>query len=102
MVLSKSVSAHTLWNSLSYFFTNNKDYWNIQLEVQFKSLKKGSLNIHDYCQKIKTTVDSPTDVDHPIFDKQLFLQTLHGISKSYGIVVNLICFQNPLPTFFET
>lgn len=86
-------SAHDLWTSLASLFTDNKDYRAIQLEEQFKSLKKGSLSIHDYCQKIKTTTDSLEDVDHPITNKQLVLQTLYGLPKSYGTVVNLISFR---------
>lgn len=42
------------------------------------------------------------DVGLPIFDKQLVLQTLHGLLKAYNTVVNLISFQTPLPTFFRT
>lgn len=46
-------------------------------------------SIHDYCQLIKTT-DSLADVSQPVADKQLVLQTLHGLPKSYGTVTNLI------------
>lgn len=79
----------TAWSSLSLLFTDNKDYRAIQLEKKFKSLKNGSLSIHDYCQLIKTT-DSLADVSQPVADKQLVLQTLHGFPKSYGTVTNLI------------
>lgn len=102
MILSKTASAHDLWISLASLFTVNKDYRAIHLEEQFKSLKKGSLSIHDCYEKIKTTADNLEDVGQPITDKQLGLQTLHGLPKSYGTVVNLISFQNPLPTFFQS
>lgn len=81
---------------------DNKDYRAIQLEETFKSLKKGSLSIHDYCQTIHHITDQLVDVGHPISDKQLVLQTLHGLPKSYNTPVNLISFQTPLPTFFQT
>lgn len=100
MVLSKTAS--DLWISLASLFTDNQDYRAIQLEEQFISLKKGSLSIHDYCQCIKTTADNLADVGHHVSDKQLVLQTFHGLPKSYSTVVNLISFQNPLPTFFQT
>ncbi|XP_012851781.1 PREDICTED: uncharacterized protein LOC105971473 [Erythranthe guttata] len=93
MVLSKTSTA------ISSLFTDNKDYRAIQLEEKFKSLKKGALSIHDYCQIIKTTADNLADVGNPISDKQLVLPTLHGLPKHYGTVANLISFQNPLPTF---
>lgn len=102
MILSKSANAHDLWTALAFLFTDNKDYRAIQLEEQFKSLKKDSLSIHEYCQLLKTTADSLSDVGHPITDKQLVLQTLHGLPKPYGTIVNLISFQTPLPTFFQT
>ncbi|XP_012827373.1 PREDICTED: uncharacterized protein LOC105948688 [Erythranthe guttata] len=102
MVLSKTSTASDLWNAISSLFTDNKDYRAIQLEEKFKSLKKGALSIHDYCQIIKTTADSLADVGNPISDKQLVLQTLHGLPKNYGTVANLISFQNPLPTFLQT
>lgn len=102
MVFSKTATAADLWTYLSSLFSHNKDYRAIQLEEKFKSLKNGSLSIHDFCQLIKTTVDSLADVGHPLTDKQLGLQTLHGLPKSYGTVTNLISFQNPLPTFFQT
>ncbi|XP_012853190.1 PREDICTED: uncharacterized protein LOC105972758 [Erythranthe guttata] len=99
MVLSKTSTASDLWTAISSLFTDNKDYRAIQLEERFKSLKKGTLSIHDYCQIIKTTADSLADVGNPISDKQLVLQTLHGLPKNHGTVANLISFQNPLPTF---
>lgn len=75
MVFSRTASAHDLWLSLASLFTDNKDYRAVQLEEQFKSLKKGSLSIHDYCQTIKNTADNLADVGHPVSDKQLVLQT---------------------------
>ncbi|XP_012847817.1 PREDICTED: uncharacterized protein LOC105967747 [Erythranthe guttata] len=102
MVLSKTAMAHDLWKALASLFTDNKDYRAIQLEEQFKSLKKGSLEIHDYCQLLKTTADNLADVSNPVSDKQLVLQTLHGLPKHYGTIVNLISFQTPLPSFLQT
>ncbi|XP_012853856.1 PREDICTED: uncharacterized protein LOC105973379 [Erythranthe guttata] len=102
MVLSKTAMAHDLWKALASLFTDNEDYRAIQLEEQFKSLKKGSLSIHDYCQLLKTTADNLADVGNPVSDKQLILQTLHGLPKHYGTIVNLISFQTPLPSFLQT
>ncbi|XP_012833001.1 PREDICTED: uncharacterized protein LOC105953866 [Erythranthe guttata] len=102
MVLSKTAMAHDLWKALASLFTDNEDYRAIQLEEQFKSLKKGSLSIHDYCQLLKTTADNLADVGNPVSDKQLVLQTLHGLPKHYGTIVNLISFQTPLPSFLQT
>lgn len=69
MVLSKTASAPDLWRSLASIFTDNKDYRVIQLEEHFKSLKKGSLTIHDYCQNIKAAADSLADVGHTLTEK---------------------------------
>lgn len=91
-----------LWMNLASLFTDNKDYRAIQLEEKFKPLKKGSSSIYDYCQTVKNIADQLTDVGHPISDKQLVLQTLHGLPNSYRTVVNLISFQTPLPTVFQT
>lgn len=102
MILSKTANAHDLWLALSSLFTDNKDYRAVQLEEKFKSFKKGSLSIHDYCQSIKLTANSLADVGHSLTDKQLVLQTLHGLPRSYSTVVNLISFQNPLPSFLQT
>lgn len=102
MVFSRTATAHDLWLSLATLFTDNKHYRAVQLEEKFKSLKKGSLYIHDYCQAIKNTADNLADVGNPVSDKQLVLQTLHGLPKSYGTVANLISFQSPLPSFFQT
>lgn len=88
--------------SLQSLFTDNKDNRAIQLKEHFKSLKNGSLSIHDYCQTIKSTIDNLADVGHALTDKQLVLQNLHGLPKSYSTVVNLISFQNPLPIFLQT
>lgn len=80
---------------------DNQDYRAIQLKEHFKSLKKGTLSIHDYCQNIKTTADSLADVGHPLTDKQLVLQILHGLPRSYSTVANLVSFQTPLPSFLQ-
>lgn len=102
MVLSKTASVHDLWQSLVSLFTDNKEYRAIQLEEQFKSMRKGSLSIHDYCQAIKTMADNLADVGQPLTDKQLVLQTLHGLPKQYSTVINLISFQTPLSSFLQT
>lgn len=60
------------------------------------------MSVPDYCQAIKQIADQLTDVGHPISEKQLVLQTLHGLPKSFSTVVNLISFQTPLPSFFQT
>ncbi|XP_012842420.1 PREDICTED: uncharacterized protein LOC105962653 [Erythranthe guttata] len=101
MVLSKTAMAHDLWKAPTSLFTDNEDYRAIQLEEQFKSLKKGSLSIHDYCHLLKTTADNLADVGNPVPDKQLVLQTLYGLPKHYGTIVNLISFQTPLPSFVQ-
>lgn len=58
MVFLKTASAADLWTSLASIFIDKKDYRAIQLEEKFRSLKKGNLSIHDYCQLIKTTADN--------------------------------------------
>lgn len=58
MVFLKTASAADLWTSLASIFIDKKDYRAILLEEKFRSLKKGNLSIHDYCQLIKTTADN--------------------------------------------
>lgn len=65
MIFSKTASSNELWNSLASLFTDNNDYRAIQLDEKFKSLKKGSFSIHDYCQLLKNTVLYTTQPPHP-------------------------------------
>ncbi|VFQ63830.1 unnamed protein product [Cuscuta campestris] len=74
----------------------------MQLEQQFFNTVKGTSTIATYCQTLRNIVDWLDDVDAPVIENQLVLQTLRGLPEDLSNQASFLQFQKPPPTFMET
>ncbi|CAM8971679.1 unnamed protein product [Rhodiola kirilowii] len=94
-------SAQEIWDAIENLFRDNKKARVIQLETEFRGLVQGPQSITDYCQKLKVLADSLNDVDNPISDETLVLQTIRGLNNDFQTMETIIPMQRPFPTFQE-
>ncbi|KAJ8636432.1 hypothetical protein MRB53_010699 [Persea americana] len=90
--LSENVLAHVVglktsrevWLALERRFASLSRSHVIQLKTKLQSLKKGSMNITDYLQKIKHIADSLAAVLCPVDEEDLIIHTLNGLPQEYA------------------
>ncbi|VFQ77963.1 unnamed protein product [Cuscuta campestris] len=102
LILSSATSAADLWKATHDLFHDNKAARAMQLEHQFYITVKGTSTISTYCQTLINIADWLDDVDTPVTENQLSLQTLRGLSDDLGKQASFLQFQKPPPTFLET
>lgn len=73
----------------------------LQLQDQFRSTKKGSHSITEYCHTLKNLADDLQDVDSPITEIELVMQILRQLPPSYHSLVDVITNSKPFPSFLE-
>ncbi|VFQ97158.1 unnamed protein product, partial [Cuscuta campestris] len=74
----------------------------MQLEQRFYNTVKGTSTIATYCQTLRNIADWLDDVDAPVTENQLVLQTLRGLPEDLGSQASFLQFQKPPATFMET
>ncbi|GKF65481.1 Myb-like protein P, partial [Tanacetum coccineum] len=79
IVLRKNVSAHDVWKSLEDLFHNNKDAHVMELHEELRSLELGSLSITEYFKRIKVISNLLSNIDSPIYDKNLVMYAVNGL-----------------------
>ncbi|XP_010501787.1 PREDICTED: uncharacterized protein LOC104779092 [Camelina sativa] len=100
-VLKKKCSARELWLYVEALFRDNKDGRALQLENDLRTLVIGDLNIHDFCQKLKSISDLLANIDSPVSDKALVMHMVNGLSEKFDNIVNVIIHKTPFPSFSE-
>ncbi|VFR03331.1 unnamed protein product [Cuscuta campestris] len=102
LIISSTTSAADLWKSIHNLFHVNKAARAMQLEQQFFNTVKGTSIIATYCQTLRNIADWLDDVDAPVSENQLVLQTLRGLPEDLSNQASFLQFQKPPPTFMET
>ncbi|VFQ93659.1 unnamed protein product [Cuscuta campestris] len=102
LIISSTTSAADIWNSIHNLFHDNKAARAMQLEQQFFTTVKGTSSIASYCQTLRNIADWLDDVDAPVTENQLVLQTLRGLPEDLSNQASFLQFQKPPPTFMET
>ncbi|VFQ76213.1 unnamed protein product [Cuscuta campestris] len=102
LIISSTTSAADLWKAIHNLFHDNKAARAMQLEHQFYNTVKGTSTITTYCQTLRNIADWLDDVDAPVTENQLVLQTLRGLPDDLGKQASFLQFQKPPPTFMET
>ncbi|VFQ77846.1 unnamed protein product [Cuscuta campestris] len=102
LIISSTTSAADLWKAIHNLFHDNKAARAMQLEQRFYSTVKGASTIATYCQTLRNIADWLDDVDAPVTENQLVLQTLRGLPEDLGSQASFLQFQKPPLTFMET
>lgn len=90
--LSESILAHVVglssaqdvWVALERRFASFSRSYIIRLKTQLQTIKKGSLSMTEYIQKIKHLSDRLASVSCPIDNEDLIIYTLNELPVEYG------------------
>ncbi|XP_039797501.1 uncharacterized protein LOC120662418 [Panicum virgatum] len=66
IIYKPRASAFTLWSDIEGLFRDHELQRAVYLEVEFRSLNQGDLNISDYCSRLKLLADGLRDVGQPV------------------------------------
>ncbi|KAI3714849.1 hypothetical protein L6452_21809 [Arctium lappa] len=101
-VIKKSTTAYDAWKAIENLFQDNKATRALFLKQKFANtrLEKFS-SMHAYCQEIKVLADQLNNVDAPVDEQDLVLQTIAGLTEQYETVGTILQNTKPLPSFFE-
>ncbi|XP_021311927.1 uncharacterized protein LOC110433730 [Sorghum bicolor] len=92
IVRTEKASVYTIWNKIHEQFRDNELHRAVYLEVQFRTLMQGDMDIATYTGKLKCLVDALRDV---------VLNMLRGLSPKYRHAVPVITAKQPPHNFFS-
>lgn len=103
IVYKENCNAQELLSSIDEFFLNNKMSRSFQIQEMFRTMKKGDMNVTDFCHTLKNLCDALNDVDcdNQISETELVMQILRQLPPSYDSVVDNITDTKPFPKFYE-
>ncbi|KAH9793888.1 hypothetical protein KPL71_004697 [Citrus sinensis] len=76
-------TAYDVWKTLEKNFGAKSKARVLQLKYEMSVLRKDSLNIEDYCLKMKQIADKLACASSPVSDKDLLQQILNGLGPGY-------------------
>ncbi|XP_043703648.1 uncharacterized protein LOC122653773 [Telopea speciosissima] len=76
-------NAAAVWSALERLFSSHSRARIMQLRYQLQNVKKGSLSVSDYYNRVKTIADSLAAANHPVDDSDLILYILGGLGAGY-------------------
>ena len=97
-----NATAYNVWQSINQIFHDNKESRILQLEEEFSSIIMSNKTVTQYCKHIKNIADGLAEVNNPIPEKSLVLQTLRGLPNEYQSLINVITHLEPFPSFSKT
>ncbi|KAJ9535722.1 hypothetical protein OSB04_un001122 [Centaurea solstitialis] len=101
-VIKKSTTAYDAWKAIENLFQDNKATRALFLKQKFANTRLEIFSsMHAYCQEIKVLADQLNNVDAPVDEQDLVLQTIAGLTEQYETVGTILQNTKPLPSFFE-
>jgi gag-polypeptide of LTR copia-type len=101
VISSDNTIARSIWLALEKHFLKNTTSQVYALKSELRALKKGSMSMGEYLQKIKGITDSLKSIEEEESDRDLVLTALHGLLEQYKEFVIAIRAQRSLPSFQE-
>lgn len=77
------------WVALEKIFYDSSKAHMLQLWLQFRTLKKGSLTMMEYILKMKSITDNLAAISEPVSNQHHVMQLLGGLGPDYN---SLSCF----------
>ncbi|KAC9994828.1 hypothetical protein E3N88_44956 [Mikania micrantha] len=101
-VIKKSTTAYDAWKAIDNLFQDNKATRALLLKQKFANTRLENFSsMHDYCQQLKVLSDQLNNVDAPVDEHDLVLQTIAGLTEQYETVGTILQNTQPLPSFFH-
>ncbi|XP_076908128.1 uncharacterized protein LOC143564868 [Bidens hawaiensis] len=99
-VIKKSTTAYDAWKVIENLFQDNKATRALLLKQKFTNTRLENFSsMHEYCQELKVLADQLNNVDAPVDEHDLVLQTITGLTEQYETVGTILQNTKPLPTF---
>ncbi|XP_042479750.1 subtilisin-like protease SBT4.3 [Macadamia integrifolia] len=76
-------TSHAAWTTLARIYASQSQARVMQLKYQLSQLKKGSVPLADYLQRVKELVDNLAAAAHPVSDSDVILHILRGLGSDY-------------------
>ena len=83
-------SSFDVWKTLEKKFGVQSEARVLQLRYELNTLKKESLNVEDYCIKMKSIADKLASAGSPITEKDLMLTILNGLGSGFRDIATFI------------
>ena len=80
-------TSHEAWFSLEKIFSASSKARVMQLQLEFQTMKKGSLSMMDYILKLKNLADSLAAIGEPVHNRYHILKLLGGLGVEYNSIV---------------
>ncbi|RZC55983.1 hypothetical protein C5167_014842 [Papaver somniferum] len=97
-VLKTGKTAKDLWDHLKRLFQDNKGNRAASLESKFVNLRFIDCNnVDDYCDKLQALSSRLSDLEFPMDEKRLVIQSVNGLPEEYNTVASFI--QQSMPSF---
>ena len=92
-------TAMQLWNRLVQTYSQVSQARIMFLKREFQMLRKDSMTIMEYLNKMKVITDQLAIVGSTVTDKDLVQQTLSGLGHDYHMIVTSLLCSPELPNF---
>ena len=83
-------SSFDVWRTLERKFGVQSEARVLQLRYEFNTLKMESLNVEDYCIKMKSIANKLASTASPITEKDLMLTILNGLGPGFRNIATFI------------
>ncbi|GAV73897.1 UBN2_3 domain-containing protein [Cephalotus follicularis] len=83
-------SSHAVWQYLSSAFSSQSQTRIMQLRLSLHSLKKGADSMSSYLLKARSISDELSLASKPVYDDEMVLYILGGLSSEYASLVTFI------------
>ncbi|XP_076918549.1 uncharacterized protein LOC143579017 [Bidens hawaiensis] len=101
-VIKKRTTVYDAWKATENLFQDNKATRALFLKQGFANTRLENFSsMHEYCQEIKVLADQLNNVDAPVDENDIVLQTLNGLTEKYETVATVLQNTKTLPSFFE-
>jgi hypothetical protein len=100
-LVCNTTDARQAWLALEGQFLGNAEARALRLNASFRTFMQGDLVVGEFCHKMKTMVDSLSDLGWPMEDRILVLNILHRLSDHYAHLQTWITWQRPFSTFLQ-
>ena len=80
-------TSHEAWFALEKIFSASSKARVMQLQLEFQTMKKGSLSMMDYILKLKNLADNLAAIGEPVHNRYHILQLLGGLGVEYNSIV---------------
>ncbi|KAJ0570559.1 putative RNA-directed DNA polymerase [Helianthus annuus] len=101
-IFKPNTTAYQAWTALETLFQDNKATRALYLKQKFNNTRlENFANMAAYCQELKVLSNQLANVDAPVDDNSLVLQTLAGLTEAYESISTVLNNTKPLPSFYE-